>query len=67
MSKFPQLSNSPSKRHMWELVQSKNSFHEHCLRCGSRFVPAGGGRAAFYCNPKPEWLKAHPNDDREEF
>jgi len=69
MTKFPKLSNSPSKLHVWETIRGKNfnNYHEHCLRCGSRWSPKGFDRAAFYCNPKPEWLKEHPDDDMEEF
>lgn len=56
----PRLSYGPSPRHMWEV---KSQTCDVCKRCGSTYLHRVGGRAAFYCYPTPEWLKANPQDD----
>lgn len=63
----------PSGRHVWKQLEPvvntyghHDSHREECLRCGRRFVPYLDERAPIYCFATPEWLAAHPDDDRKE-
>ncbi len=52
----------PSSRHVWK-VASQNV--DYCERCGTRFHRiADGPSGAIYCSPTPQWIAAHPDDDR---
>lgn len=54
----------PSPKHVWRFA-SQNV--DKCLRCGSHFHRvADGAHGAFYCAPTPQWLQAHPEDDRKQ-
>lgn len=60
-----------SPRHVWKVAYTTKSppfvCVERCERCGSHFHPlADGLHGPFYCNPTPDWLRAHPEDDRKE-
>ena len=50
----------PSARHVW-YVKSQNT--DGCKRCGTLFYRPGGGTAAVYCHPTPQWLADNPADD----
>jgi hypothetical protein len=62
----------PSSRHVWKHTgyAKEGGGHDrhivHCERCGSNHSPAWGGSAPIHCFPSPEWLRAHPEDDRKE-
>ena len=55
--------NRPSARHVFAHKHSASGGVAVCQRCGTRYVYAGGGSAAVYCVPTPEWLHANPGDD----
>ncbi len=54
----------PSPRHVWRYV---SQHVDKCLRCGSHYHRlTDGAHGAFYCAPTPQWLKEHPDDDKEQ-
>jgi hypothetical protein len=57
-----------SPRHVWG-KPTHSADHSvygfRCQRCGAGWVSTDSGTAALFCNPTPEWLAEHPEDDRK--
>lgn len=53
-----------SPRHVWHWY-AQNA--DRCDRCGRFFHRLTDGlHGPFYCYPMPEWLTAHPDDNRKD-
>ena len=64
-SKVAPMRSSP--RHVWRVAyQVASGCVERCDRCGGSFHPGLDGYGPVYCAPSPDWLRAHPDDDRGE-
>lgn len=58
-----------SPRHVWKHDKFASSGDgskpvDKCQRCGAYFSYSGmDTHGPMFCNPRPEWLREHPEDD----